>query len=210
MSKTLAILGSSHLGQQIAHLAVSDNHYDEVVFFDDYTKSEGENSNKVIGSSSDLLRQYKNQKFDEMLIGIGYKHLAAKANIYKRFKNLIPFGKIIHSSCWVDNTAKIGSGVIIYPGCTIDSNVVIESNCIINLHNCIAHDSIIGESSFLAPRVVVSGFSSVGKKCFLGVGATLIDNISIADDVKVGAGAVVTKSLTYAGLYYGVPAKLVV
>ena len=37
MKKTLAIIGSGHLGQQIAHYAISDNHYCKVVFFDDFS-----------------------------------------------------------------------------------------------------------------------------------------------------------------------------
>ncbi len=34
MNKTLAIIGAGHLGQQIAHFAIEDNHYSKVVFFD--------------------------------------------------------------------------------------------------------------------------------------------------------------------------------
>ena len=37
MKKTLAIIGSGHLGQQIAHYALSDNHYEKVLFFDDFS-----------------------------------------------------------------------------------------------------------------------------------------------------------------------------
>ena len=36
-NKTLAIIGSGDLGQQMAHYAISDNHYEKVVFFDDFT-----------------------------------------------------------------------------------------------------------------------------------------------------------------------------
>ena len=34
--KTLAIIGSGDLGQQIAHYALSDKQYDKVIFFDDF------------------------------------------------------------------------------------------------------------------------------------------------------------------------------
>jgi NADH/NAD ratio-sensing transcriptional regulator Rex len=37
MSKTLAIIGSGHLGQQIAHYTISDKQYEKLVFFDDFT-----------------------------------------------------------------------------------------------------------------------------------------------------------------------------
>jgi NADH/NAD ratio-sensing transcriptional regulator Rex len=47
--KTLAIIGSGHLGQQIAHYAISDNHYDKVVFFDDFTVEKQINGYQILG-----------------------------------------------------------------------------------------------------------------------------------------------------------------
>ena len=34
--KTLGIIGAGHLGLQITHHALHDNHFDEDVFFDDF------------------------------------------------------------------------------------------------------------------------------------------------------------------------------
>jgi sugar O-acyltransferase (sialic acid O-acetyltransferase NeuD family) len=209
MSKILAIFGSAHLGQQIAQYAICDNHYEQVVFFDDYTSKKNVAGFNVIGNSHDILKQFQKNSFDEIIIGIGYKHLQFKHEMYLKLKDVIPFGKIIHSSCWVDKTARISPGVVIYPCCTIDSDVVIDSNCVINLQSCIAHDSVIGSCSFLAPGVIVSGFTSIGNNCFIGAGATLIDNISIGDNIRIGAGAVVTRNISVEGLYAGVPAKVI-
>ncbi|MGN9056324.1 serine O-acetyltransferase [Bariatricus sp. HCP28S3_A7] len=48
----------------------------------------------------------------------------------------------------------------------------------------------------------------IGKNCFIGSGAKIIGDITIADDVAIGAGAVVIKSITEPGTTWGgVPAK---
>ncbi|MBD5487984.1 MAG: serine acetyltransferase [Lachnospiraceae bacterium] len=48
----------------------------------------------------------------------------------------------------------------------------------------------------------------VGDNCFFGVGAKVVGAVRIADDVAVGAGAVVTKDITEAGTtWVGVPAR---
>jgi serine O-acetyltransferase len=54
--------------------------------------------------------------------------------------------------------------------------------------------------SALAPQI--------GDNVFIGTGAKIIGDISIADDVAIGANAVVVKSITESGVTYGgVPAK---
>ncbi|MBR2987552.1 MAG: serine acetyltransferase [Clostridia bacterium] len=54
--------------------------------------------------------------------------------------------------------------------------------------------------SMSAPRI--------GDNVFIGTGAKIIGDISIADDVAIGANAVVVKSITESGVTYGgVPAK---
>ena len=48
--KTLAIIGSGHLGQQIAHYAIADNHYQKVVFFDDFSTETAINGFEIFHS----------------------------------------------------------------------------------------------------------------------------------------------------------------
>ena len=48
----------------------------------------------------------------------------------------------------------------------------------------------------------------IGNRVDIGVGAKIIGGITIADDVKIGAGAVVTKSCSEIGAtLVGVPAR---
>ena len=43
---------------------------------------------------------------------------------------------------------------------------------------------------------------------FIGTGSLIRDGITIADDVIIGMGSVVTKDLTKSGIYFGNPAKI--
>ena len=69
--------------------------------------------------------------------------------------------------------------------------------------NCRLHVGVIigaTSGSTLAPII--------GDNVFIGTGAKIIGDVSIADDVAIGANAVVVKSITEKGVTYGgVPAK---
>ncbi len=205
--KTLAILGAGELGVQIAHYALTDNHYTRVVFFDDSSNQNDVNSIPIIGKSHDLEKAFKEKRFDELIIGIGYKHLTAKKVLFEKFKTIIPFGKIIHSSAWVDSTTIIEDGCVIYPRCTLDAKTIVKANTILNIGCTIGHDSIISSHCFLSPRVAVAGFVSVNELCNIGINATIIDNICIKSKTQIGAGAVVIKSIDKGSLHVGNPAK---
>ena len=47
----------------------------------------------------------------------------------------------------------------------------------------------------------------IGDGVWIGVGSCIRNNIAICADCMVGAGAVVTKSITEKGTYVGLPAK---
>jgi sugar O-acyltransferase (sialic acid O-acetyltransferase NeuD family) len=209
MSKILAILGSGYLGQQIAHYAISDNHYKKVVFFDDFSTEKATNGFEILGTSEDITSAFDEKIFDEILIGIGYKHLSARKSFYERFSNKIPFGKIIHSSSWIDITAKINEGCVIYPCCCIDAHSVIGSNTVLNVSCTIAHDTIIGKHCFLSPRVALAGFINIQDMCILGINSTIIDNITIVSNTQLGGGTVVINNIDNAGLYVGNPHRFV-
>ena len=209
MSKTLAIIGCGHLGMQIAHISISDGHYTNVVFFDDFTTHKDVNGYSVLGTTADIEQCYKHNKFDDLIIGIGYKHPEAKKAFYERFNKTVQFATIIHSTCWADPTAVIKEGCVLYPNCCIDAEAVIEANTIVNLSCTIAHNSVIGKHGFIAPGVTISGFVTIGELCMIGAGTTVIDNITITPGTITGAGTVVIKDIENKGLYVGNPARFI-
>ncbi len=207
--KTLGIVGAGDLGQQIAHYAISDHHYRVAVFYDDFTEKKVVNGIQVVGKVSDIENGFKSGAFDELIIAIGYKHLSYKSELFDKFSDNIPFGKIIHSSAWIDVTAVVMPGTVIYPCCSVDAHSVIESNCILNIGSTVCHDTIIGRHCFLSPRVAIAGFVNIGEQSIIGINSTIIDNISICRGTQLGGGSVVIKSIDVPGLYVGNPAKFV-
>lgn len=208
--KRLAVIGSGDLGQQIACHATNDKQFNVVGFFDDFAEKDSiVNGFKILGNISEIEQYFDYAFFDEIIIGIGYKHLSYREKLFNKLKDKIKFATLIHSSCYIDTSCKIENGVCIFPGSVLDYNVEIKENVLINVGSTIAHDSKIESHTFLSPRVAIAGFVSVGKRCFLGISTTIINNISIVDDVQTGGGTVVIKNITEQGLYVGNPSRFI-
>jgi sugar O-acyltransferase (sialic acid O-acetyltransferase NeuD family) len=207
--KRLAIVGSGDLGQLISYHASNDMHYEVLGFFDDFEELGSVKIGvPIIGKTNDVLDSYRQGKFDCIMIGIGYKHMLVRKNIFETYKDIIPFGKVIHSSAYIDSSSSVGDGSFILPNCTIDKHVEIGDNVLLNTATVIAHDSKIDKHCFLAPAVNVAGKVLIKESCIIGIGSTIIDNINIEPNIQIGAGAVVINNLTQSGLYVGVPAIL--
>lgn len=209
MNRILAIIGAGDLGQQIAHYAIHDHHYDEVVFFDDFTTSTEIMGHKVVGKTNEVEAFYNSNGFTELLIGIGYKHLAIRKAIFQQFESNIPFGKIVHSTCWIDETATIKPGCVLYPNCSVDAFATIDSNSILNINCSISHHSHVGAHCFLSPRVAMAGFVKIEELVIIGINATIIDNVKVCQNTQIGGGTVVINDILNHGLYVGNPAKFV-
>lgn len=208
--KRLAIIGSGDLGQLIAHHAKSTKLFEVIGFFDDF-KMPGEivKNIKVIGKTSDLIREFKKNSFDELLIGVGYKHFDFRKKLFETYNTQIPFANLVHPSSYVDPSCILGAGNVILPGCTLDMNVELKNNILLNTGCTIAHDTHIGDHCFLGPGVNLAGFIRIDECCFLGINTTIIDNIHLVSDVRTGGGTVIIKDITEPGTYIGLPAKKV-
>ena len=208
--KKIAIIGSGDLGQLIAYHCKNDKQAKVIGFIDDFkSKKESINSYPILGGIKNIETLFLNHEFDELVIAIGYKFFDLRQKIYEKFKGKIPFAKLIHSSCYVDNSCEIGEGVCLLPGSILDRNVKIKANVLINVSCTIAHDSTVEQHSFLSPRVAIAGFVTIGKRCNIGINATIIDNINITNDVQIGGGAVVISSINKRGLYVGNPTRYI-
>lgn len=208
--KRIAIIGSAHLGQQIAYHIHQDTDDKVVAFFDEFQeKGKFIHNIPVIGGNNDVVKEFERSSFDEILVAIGYKHLDFKKEIFDELKDKIPYYTFVHSSAYVDPSATIGQGSVVYPGCIIDQGVEIGDNVLLNVSCIVAHDTKIGSHSFLSPSVAVAGFVTIGEQCVIGINSTIIDKIKIVGKSQTGAGAIVIKNLDKPGLYVGNPARFI-
>ncbi|MGC5744513.1 acetyltransferase [Chryseobacterium sp. NFX27] len=208
--KRIAIIGSGHLGQQIAYHIHHDSSDKVVAFFDEFQPLNTLIDHiPVIGGNNDVIPKYQQNEFDAVLIAIGYKHLDAKKELFQNLEGKVPFHTFIHSSCYTDQSASIGQGSVIYPGCIIDQNVKIEDNVLMNISCTVAHDTVIGKHSFLSPSVAIAGFVNIKEQCIIGINSTIIDNLTMAAKTQIGGGGVVIKDINEPGLYVGNPVKFI-
>jgi sugar O-acyltransferase (sialic acid O-acetyltransferase NeuD family) len=207
--KKLGIIGAGDLGQLIAHHAPACGDFEVVGFFDDFA-NEGSmiKGYPVLGTLNFIESAFKNQLFECLMCGIGYNHMEFRRNIFQKYFGTIPFARLVHSNAYVDHSVYLGEGCFVLPGCTVDAHAHLAENTLLNTGVVFAHDSTLKAHSFCGPGAAIAGKTTIGECCFIGLNSSIIDNLSICDFTTVAAGAVVTKSITQAGLYAGVPATL--
>lgn len=114
----------------------------------------------------------------------------------------------VSSRCTYLTNQQPGPNCFILEDNTIQPFVRIGSNVTLWSGNHIGHHSVIEDHCFLTSQVVVSGRVHIGPYCFLGVNATLRNNIRLAAETLVGAGAVVMKDTVEKGVYLPPRAEL--
>ena len=117
----------------------------------------------------------------------------------------------------------IGNNCFIGPFVEIQKNVQIGNNCKVQSHTFICELVTIGENCFIGHGVMfindlfqVGGPANgdknlwkktkIGNHVSIGSNATILP-VDICDNVVIGAGTVVTKSINKPGIYAGNPAK---
>lgn len=209
--KRVLIIGAGDLGQQIAHYVSESTEHTIVGYVDDLANiGDIRCGFPVLGCVDDTERLYRQGVFDELLIGIGYKHFGARKQIFDKYKSVIPFATYLHPSSHIDSTSKIGSGVVVLPGCVVDYEAVLLDNLFVYSGCVIGHNTIIGAHSIISLSVTTGGFSQVGELCFLGIKTCISDNVIIANHTFLGAGTNVIKDiLEEKGVYVGNPARYI-
>jgi len=120
---------------------------------------------------------------------------------------------------------KLGDDVFVGPFVEIQRGVSVGARSRIQSHSFVCELVEIGEDCVVAHGVMFINdqyrigapargrrelwqATRVGSRVFIGSNASILP-VSICDDVVVGAGSVVTKDITEAGIYAGNPARFV-
>ncbi len=103
---------------------------------------------------------------------------------------------------------SIGKESSICSGVVITSDISLEKCSLINLKVTISHDTIIGHYTEIWPGVNIAGNCKIGKSVFVCTNASIIQNITVGDNVIIGAGAVFTKNDPPNVMVAGVPAVI--
>lgn len=104
-----------------------------------------------------------------------------------------------HGNYWINSNIAIHEPHLIHIG----SNTTIAGNV-----EFVTHDNSI--SKVLPEYTDLFGEIHIGKNCFIGARSVILYGVSIADNVIVAAGSVVTKSITQSNIIVGGnPAKVI-
>lgn len=89
------------------------------------------------------------------------------------------------------------------------TSTIIRKNAQIFAKVNIGHNCDIGESTIICPGTMLAGGTKVGENCYIWQGVITRSNITICDNVIIGAGSLVLKNIIESGVYLGSPAKYV-
>jgi UDP-perosamine 4-acetyltransferase len=106
--------------------------------------------------------------------------------------------------------APCGAGTQVLAGAVVNCGAAIGRGVIVNSNAVVEHDAVVGDFCHLAPGSVIGGGVRLGDGVFLGTGAVVLPGVAVAAGAVIGAGATVTRPITDAGVYVGVPARRVV
>ncbi len=102
---------------------------------------------------------------------------------------------------------RIGDDVEIGANTTIDrgalEHTVIEDGVKLDNQIQIAHNCVIGAHTAMAGCVGVAGSAKIGKHCTFGGAAMVLGHLTIADNVHISSGSLVSRSISEPGQYTG-------
>lgn len=209
----IAIYGAGGFAREVAWLIETINQTEEryqlVGFVDDNPKLRGQFINDIpVLNLEDLLMRYPESR---VVGGIGNPQ-TRQMLMEKVGQTGLTFETLIHPRTERSRWIEYGEGIVICAGNILTTNIKLGDHVQINLDCTIGHDVIMGDYTTLAPGVHVSGWVHFGKRAYVGTGAVIINGTSdaplvIGDDVVIGAGACVTKSVEAGLTVVGVPAR---
>ncbi len=144
----------------------------------------------------------------DVAIGVGHPNVRRKVIERLTANPALNFPNLIHPNLGiVEDLVTLGRGNVITQGVSMTCDIRIGDFNLFNLNSTLGHDAIIGTGNVINPGCNISGRVELGDWCLLGTGCRVLETLQIVSDVIVGSGAVVTRHITEAGTYIGMPAR---
>jgi acetyltransferase-like isoleucine patch superfamily enzyme len=113
----------------------------------------------------------------------------------------------IHNTATLHGDNTIRGGCVISPYCSVYSDTVLCGHNMLAPYSMVSHNTVMGVGSILHPYTLIAGSCDIGNYCLFNIRSTVIDKITICDNVVVGAGSMITKDIQIPGFYVGIPAR---
>ena len=198
MENRLLIIGAGGHGKVVADVAMKMNTWKSIQFLDDNQELKRVLGLEVIGKVEDALKYVHDYQF---IVAIGDNSLRERIQLNLTMAQA-KLALLVHPDAIIGKQVEIGKGTVVMAGVIINSCTHVGSGCIINTGSIIEHDNIIEDYVHVSPGVITGGTVRIGKGTWLGLGSKIINNVSIAGDCIVGAGAVVIEDIINRGLWW--------
>jgi sugar O-acyltransferase (sialic acid O-acetyltransferase NeuD family) len=204
--KIVTILGAGGFAREI-YSTVTRAGYDVFCFID---QKDGGEIYGINIKSIDSFTQSDLNFCNNFVLAVGHPDLKLKLlnEINSKFQNKINFPSIVDPSAIIENIVSLGKGTVICAGSILTTDITIGDFVHINLNCTIGHDCVINDFCQFSPGVNISGYNKIGKNVYFGTNSCSLENLTICDNVTIGAGGVVVKNIRTPGVYVGIPAKL--
>ncbi|MDA8219787.1 MAG: acetyltransferase [Dehalococcoidales bacterium] len=213
--RQVVVYGCGGQGRDIAWAIQSSSSYaggtpyEVVCFVNDDKATHGSTVNGVHVMGLEAARE----KFPEarLVASIGSPQLR-ELMVQKATKVGFEFETFAHSTCVVSPTTEMNPGTVVLPACVLSTNLKLGQHVQIGLNCTVGHDTVLDDYASLMLGAHIAGYVRVGKRVLIGMGAVVINGtqdspLVLGDDVVVGAGACVTKSVPPGQTVVGVPAR---
>ncbi len=145
----------------------------------------------------------------DVVIGIGHPQWRRKVVHALRRNPRLGFPSLVHPGVELDTRfVRLGQGNLVTQGVVMTCDIEIGDFNLFNWNVTIGHDCRIGSYNVINPGSSISGKVWLGDACLIGTGARVLEGRKVANDVVLGAGAVLTRSIEQPGdTHVGVPAR---
>lgn len=200
MKKRALIGNGGHAREVMAQMGLSKM----IRFIDDDYWDDWDNLNSDVRPLSEF-------NVEEYSVMIAVGDCNDRMDIFNRLPLETEFFSYIHPTAQImSDNIKIGEGSFIGAGSILTCDISIGHHAILNRGVHIGHDCYIGDFFSAMPGAVVSGNVTIRDCVYLGTNSTVIEDINIERNVKVGAGACVVSEIDSIGVYVGIPAKKII
>lgn len=211
--KNLIIIGAGGFGREVAWLVERINDKNRTWEIEGFLDDNSDIHNSVINGYPVLggleqLKKYNGETYFICTIGSSIARKRFVERLIDEFGSL-RFATLIDPTVQYSKSVEIGEGSILCAGTVLTVDIYIGRHVIINLNTTVGHDSDLNNYVTLYPGVNLSGGTALGECAEIGTGAQVLQGLGVRAGAIVGAGAVVTKDITEAGTYVGIPARRV-
>ena len=114
---------------------------------------------------------------------------------------------LIHPAVVISKWVEIGGGSILTAGCVLTTQIKLGRHSHLNLNTTVGHDVVLGDFFTSATNVSISGICELGTCVYFGSNSAIKQGLHVCDDVIIGMGAMVVKSINSPGTYVGAPVQ---